>query len=428
MDLGRDGKGDDIMKVFVARQPIFNQNQTLFGYELLYRDSYTNAYNGQIDGSRATRAVISDTITTFGLNNLTNGNFAFINFTRPLIMERFAFLLDPDDFVIELLENMEIDNALIERLQELKEKGYILAIDDYTGVEDYDDIMEYIDIIKVDFSLVDEAGRTAIARRYAPTEKRLLAEKVETEEEFQKARKDGYALFQGYYFARPTIFEKNTVEITANTYLRILQEITKPTPNFDNLAEIIRLDISMTYKLLHRINTLEYYRSHRVKSIKHALVRMGLNEIRRWATLVLMREAVGRKSDEMVRTALVRGVFAEKITLLIGVDWRSENAFTTGMFSMIETVVDGKLTNVLDELYIPKEVKRALLGENNFYGMVLNFVKLYEVGEWDKAFACVEKYHLNPNQVGDLYLEAVCYADFAFSETPPPTDRLSILR
>lgn len=405
------------MKVFVARQPIFDKKQTLFGYELLYRDSSKNSFNGEVDGSYATRAVISDTITTFGLNNITNNKFAFINFTRPLLLSKFALLLDPDDFVIEILEDVEIDDEIIACVKELKERRYILAIDDYIGLEHYDKIMEYVDIIKVDFSLISHDERTSIANRLSKIDKRLLAEKVETEEDFEKAKRDGYELYQGYYFAKPTIFTKDSTEITSTTYMKMLQEIIKISPNFEKLAETIRSDINMTYKLLHRINTLEYYRRHRVKSIKHALIRMGLREIRRWSMLVLLRDAVGKKLDEIVRTALVRGIFAEKMMELMGFEKRSENAFTTGMFSMIDAVIEDELTSVLEELCIPEDVKRGLLGENNIYGNILNFVKAYEVGEWDRAFGYIKGYKVNVMKVGELYLEAVKYADLAFDDT-----------
>lgn len=408
------------MRVYVARQPIYNSDQSLFGYELLYRDNDENAFRMDVDGSMATRAVISDAVVSFGLQNLTHGKYAFINFTRPLLMNKFPLLLDPQEFVIELLEDVVIDDALLERLDELRQKKYLLALDDYVGQE-CDREIERMDIIKVDFKLTSPRERTRIARKYVSS-KRLLAEKVETVEEYERAKSDGYTLFQGFLFARPTIFSKNSMEIASSTYMRILKEIINPAPDFDTIARTIQLDVNLMYKFLHRINTLSYYRGHRVFSVKHALVRMGLNEIRRWAMLILLRDAVNKPQDEIIRTALVRGIFAEKVAEIIHPDFECTEAYTAGMFSVIDAVLEEDLTTILDELCITDDVRAALLGEQTALGEILSFVRQYETADWDRIDQFFKKYRVSKSAVSHYYLEAVRYADLAFDDTSNDLD------
>lgn len=405
------------MKIYMARQPIFKENKKLYAYELLYRDSEINAYNPSVDGNRATRAVLSDALTSFGLKNLTQGKKAFVNFTRELLLQGVPYMLDPRDFVIEVLENVQLDDALVERIRDLKQEGYTIALDDYTGNRKFDRLFEHLDVVKVDFQLLSKEKRSRVAQRVKSFGIKLLAEKIETEMDYQQAVNDGYQYFQGYYFAQPMMVSIHSTDVATITCLRMLHEISKVSPDYSSMAEIIRRDVNLTYKLLRRINTLEYFHSHRVTSIKSALVHMGLDELRRWVLLILIREITGKGMDEMTRLALIRGIFAEKLLEGIGMCEKSYEAFTTGMFSMIDVILQEDLANLLDDLCISEEVRRALLGEKNLFGSMLYFVKMYEKGNWKEA----EK-HIHPNitmeDAGDYYVQAVHYADLAIDEKP----------
>lgn len=408
------------MKTYVARQPIFDRDQMVFGYELLYRDSAQNCFNPNVGGDRATRAVVSEAITTFGINNLTYGKRAFINFTRALLLSNFPELLNPRDFVIEILETVEVDNRLLARVCELREKGYVLAMDDYTGTGRYNPLFEHVDIVKVDFILNTPKECARIAHSPALRGKTLLAEKVETAERFQKAMEDGYELFQGYFFAKPTVFSKSTAEISNATYMRVIREMARPNADFDRLAQIIRADVSLTYKLLRRINTLEYYRSHRVTSIKHALVRLGFRETRRWFLLVLMQDCARIKTNEIVKTSLVRGVFAEKIAQEMDLRFYDDEAYIVGMFSMIDSILEDNLTDILKEVRVSTDVQDALLGKDNALRRILDFIIAYERADWGAVTAFLGQNGLNAGSVTDCYAAAVQYADIAFGEGVVP--------
>jgi EAL and modified HD-GYP domain-containing signal transduction protein len=403
------------MKVHVARQPIFNANRELRAYELLYRDKEALAYNSNTDGSKATRAVVSDAVTAFGMHNLTNGKYGFVNFTRQLLLGSLPSLLNPDDFVIEILEDVEIDREVLTRIEDLKRRNYIIALDDYCGEAKNEEIFDYINIVKVDFRLLDQASRASVAKKLLQKEITLLAEKVETEEEFHQAVADGYTLFQGYYFAKPTLFSKDTLDVASNTFLRVMRELRQPEPDFRELARIIRNDLSLSFRFLNQINSAAYYAGYRTNSLEDALVRLGLKEINRWVTLLFIRETVSKEMEELARMALVRGVFAEKLAQKIGTGVSPEEAFTTGMFSMIDAVLDNNLSLVLEDLHMSPEVKEALLGADNSLGRILRFTLLYEAGNWDEAFELTSKDNKIPSEeIADYYMEAITYADSVF--------------
>ncbi|MDR1961233.1 MAG: HDOD domain-containing protein [Gracilibacteraceae bacterium] len=402
------------MKVHVARQPIFDSNRELRAYELLYRDGGL-AYNPNTDGNKATQAVVADAITAFGLRNLTNGKHGFVNFTRPLLMGALPSLLNPNEFVIEILEDVEIDDELLAQIEDLKRQKYILALDDYAGSVQNEEIFNYVNIVKVDFRLLDEKGRTEAARTLLSRNITLLAEKVETEEEFRQAIADGYTLFQGYYFAKPTVFSKATLDVSSNTFLRVMRELRRPEPDFRELASIIRNDISLSFRFLNQINSAAYYAGYRTNSLEEALVRLGLKEINRWVTLLFIRETVNKEMEELARMALVRGVFAEKLAQKIGPRQVSpEEAFNVGMFSMIDAVLDENLTQILEELSMSSAVKEALLGADNLLGRILRFTLLYEAGHWDDAFVISAQEKIAMEEIADYYVEAIAYADAVF--------------
>jgi EAL and modified HD-GYP domain-containing signal transduction protein len=403
------------MKVHVARQPIFNAHRELRAYELLYRDNASASFTPGTDGNKATRAVVADAITAFGMNNLTNGKYGFVNFTRPLLMSTLPSLLNPNEFVIEILEDVEIDGELLVKIEDLKRKKYILALDDYIGEVQNDEIFNYVNIVKVDFRQVDEALRAQIAQDLLRREITLLAEKVETEDEFQRAVTNGYTLFQGYYFAKPTVFSKATLDVSSNSFLRVMRELRRPEPNFHDLASIIRNDISLSFRFLNQINSAAYYAGYRTASLDDALVRLGLREISRWVTLLFIRETVNKEMEELARTALVRAVFAEKLAQKIGSRRVSpEEAFTVGMFSMIDAVLDESLSQILEELSMSPEVKEALLGADNLLGRILRFTLLYEAGNWDEAFEISAQEKISLGEVSDYYMGAIAYADSVF--------------
>lgn len=408
------------MNVYIARQPIFDKYSNLHSYELLYRDGEENAFNCSMDGSRATRFLISDAITVFGINKLTNDNLAFINFTREVLLSDFVFLANPKEVVIEILEDVIIDSILIERIIKLKELGYKIALDDYVGDSSFDSVLPYIDILKVNFMLVDLGKAKRIARRYAKTGISLLAEKVETYEVYEQAVKFGYTLFQGYYFAKPHVVSKESGDIAKSSFIRILQELRTEDPDYSNISDIIEQDAGLTYKLLRHINTMKYAHTSftQIKSVRMAVVRLGVDEFRRWVLLTMARDYTKEQSEELIRTAFIRAIFAEKLARAsVELMSRSGDAFMMGMFSLIDTIIGGSISELLNELPLADDVKSALLGEENKFYHLLEFVKLYENANWIEVEHKEELHIYDIDNLAEIYFECIIYADGIFEMT-----------
>lgn len=416
------------MKIYVARQPIFEPSGKPFGYEFLYRDSMTNQYNASMDGTAATCRLISNMLHEFGVENLTGGAYAFVNFTEELLKSEYLKLLDPRRFIVEILETVQMSDELGRQLTHLKNLGYTFALDDYDGADDRDELADFADCLKVDFMLTDPEKQKRIARRFGG-KKLLLAEKIETKEELDLARAWGYTLYQGYYFSKPVVLSRDVTQIATATYLRLWREIIRPGCDFDSLAEVIRMDVNLSYKFLHRVNSLQYYRGHRINNIKQALIRMGISEVKRWTLSILLRDVMGEKNNESAKQALIRAVFAEKLVIAAGRRQLQEDAYMMGLFSTIDPVLQEDLQELLRQLRIPKAVSAAILEQEGELGGLLQFVKAYDGGAWSGLPQVLLGHELADENVSKLYLESVAYAERMFDDhlTAPPIEPALIL-
>lgn len=405
------------MESYIARQPIYNTNREVVAYELLYRDGENKTQAVFTDGDKATSRLVSDAITLFGLSNLTNKKPAFINFTENLIMDDFAYLSNPNEVTIEVLESVNITIDVIEKLKEIKKRGYRLALDDFTGKQYYDDLLRLVNYIKVDFLLTDEAKQAEVSmipKRYPNVI--LLAEKVETEEQFNRAVSQGYKLFQGYFFSRPKTLHKKVPEIAATSYAMIIAELNrKGDLDFDKCAKIIHRDVVMTYRILQKVNTLKYYRGNEIKIVKMALVMMGEYEVRRYIMLMLARDNNITESDELVRKAYLRGVFGKEIMLHSPLSHDSEDGFFLGMFSMLDVILGIPIEDLVKSISIPDEIRKALAREEeSFYSNLLDFIVNYELGE---EFDVKEKLGINLDweEISEVYMESIIKTDIDFN-------------
>lgn len=398
------------MKLFIARQSILDVNQQLYGYEFLYRNSEENHFCADINGTVATRTLISNLTTEFDWRKLTAGRFAFVNFTEEMLKSNFVSYLRPRDLIIEILETVRADTVLFDKLKDLKEKGYQFALDDYSGESNI--LMDVADIIKVDFRLTTLKTQQKIAQEYG--HKILLAEKIETEEEFLQAKIMKYQLFQGYYFSKPIVLSEETVEVALGSYLKLWTEINKPEISFDQLDRIIRLDVNLSYKLMTRINSMEYYRGNQVTSIKPALIQMGHGNLRRWILLLLLRDCFGENGTFSTKLALTRAVFSEQIALLQNRNDLHDDAYIVGLFSSIDAVINRQLEEVLDKLFISKAAKDALLGHPGPLADILRFTHDYEQGLWDLVDAFLFSNQIKPEELSSIYRESINFAEEAF--------------
>lgn len=402
------------MKIYIARQPIFNSDKLLFGYELLHRNSNENRY-ANIDEDEATRELTYNVLSEFDLYSLIKQKYGFINFNKESLMSDIPLLFNSKNIIIEILENTEMDEELIDRVAFLKYKKYTLALDDFVDDGTYDALLPYIDIIKVEYSLLDTDKRREIAKKYRNS-KKLVAERIETEDDYINAMRDGYTLFQGYYFSKPIMISKDSLCIASSSYSRLWEEISKGNPEFDALEEIIKLDVGLTYKLLSLMNTSIYYRGTEINSVKQALVRLGIVETQRWIMLLFLRDMTGEDNDEFAKSSLFRATFMEKIITKLDYKYMRHDAYMTGLLSLIDNILEEDILSILDSLGLSEIIKTAFINKEGVLYDSLECVKEYELSNWDIVEKFNENYNLDKETIFSIYLESLRYADAMFSK------------
>ncbi len=401
------------MKTFIARQPIFDVKQEVYAYELLFRSGMDNFFNGD-NLDQASSKVIGDSVLLHGLDVLTAGKKAFYNVTRQTLTAGYCAMLPEEQTVVEILENIEPDAETLEACKKLKEAGYPIALDDFVYEEKFKPFLELADIIKVDFLLSSKEEQREMAERFIPKGIQMLAEKVETWEIYQEAKEMGYVFFQGYYFAKPTILSTKDIPSFKLHYLQILQEIQKPQLSYQGLEDIIKREMSLSYKLLRYINSAFFGWHVTVSSINHALVLLGEVEVKKWTSLMALSNMADGKADELVVQAIVRAKFCESLAPKLGLAARAQDLFLMGMFSLIDGIMDRPIEEVLEKIPIESDIKDALLGKEGRLRDVYQLILSYEKGDWEAIPALHEKLRLDEEGIAEFYLEAVDMANQSF--------------
>lgn len=398
------------MDIYVARQPIFNRKMGLYGYELLYRRSEKNYFEGG-DQSGATKELVYNTFLVIGLNKLTDGTVGFINFTQDLLEMEVARILPKDQVVIEILETVEASDQVIAACKKLKELGYTIALDDFVfdrSGQDYTALIELADIIKVEFSIADKQAQRELLRRYK-NKITFLAEKVETREEYKEAVEMGYELFQGYFFSKPMMVKSKEIG-TLNVHLiHIMQELYKEDPNFSTIADIIQKDLGLSFKLLKMANSIYFGGKYTIKSLTQAVVRLGTVEMKHWISIMLLREYENEENSELIKMCLLRGKVLELISGELNKKQSETEFFLTGILSSIDVIVGERMEKILNSLPLTQEVQSALLGKEEYLRECLDCVLSYERFEFDDAQAGLAKLDLSLERYMELYVEGLTW-------------------
>lgn len=398
------------MEHFIARQPILDQKQRVFAYELLFRRGTDNFF-GSLDGDQATSQVMSSSMLLFGANSITAGARAFINFTRRLLVEGYANLLPNKWTVVEILETVEPDAEVLEACRELGKRGFKLALDDFVYRPEYDDLLHYANIIKVDFIASGPEERRRLAEKLLPMRKILLAEKVETLEEFQEAKDLGYHLFQGFFFSRPVIVSRRELPGSKMHHLQLLQQINQPEMSYDKLARVIGKDVALSYKLLHYVNSAAFGLRVEVTSIRQALALLGEREIRRWASLVALTSLGDDRPAELVVQALLRARLAEALARAAGLAGRAQDLFLMGLFSLLDAMCGRPLAELLEDLPLAGDLKRALLEDGGPLAGLWSLVRAQERGDWSRVGVLTEELGLAEEELAQVQMEAMRWSN-----------------
>jgi len=383
----------------IGRQQILDQKLNIYAYELLFRGKDLNL-NDKNEATQATNQIITDSILELGLNNLVGPHKAFINFTTQNILEKTPLNLPKDRIVIEVLENVTIDLNIINNLREFFRQGYTIALDDFVFSDEWKPLIEFANIIKLDVMDMGESKTRAVIKQLKPYKVRLLAEKVETHEEYQYLHELGCDYFQGYFFNKPNIVAGKRLGINQTAAIRLLTLINDPDIEFQKLAHTISQDIGLSYKLLHYINSAFFGLPGKIESIHHAINYLGLNEVKRWSNILTLA-SLSQKPQATLQNALIRGKMCEQLGKLMGE--KGDQFFLIGILSCLDSLLDIPLEEALQQLPLDGDVISAILHKQGTAGEALNCVINYE--QWNISGITLR--NLDQKLIGEAYVQSI---------------------
>ncbi len=391
-----------MLDVFVGRQPIYDRRLNVVAYELLFRSGEQNQA-GVLDGDRATSQVVLNTFLEIGLDTIVGRKRAFFNLTRDFILQDYSQVFPADRVVMEVLEDVRVDDELITAVRNLSARGYTIALDDFIYHDSLRPLVEIADIIKVDILALDRPTLKAHVDLLRQYDVKLLAEKVETRDDFDHCKALGFDYFQGYFFCKPEVIKGHRVPNRLLT-LQLLAKLQDPETDFGEMEEIVSRDVALSYKLLRMINSAFYGLPRQVDSIHQALLMLGTKFISSWVSLIILADLDG-KPDELMRTAMVRAKMCELLAQASG-RRSKERFFTVGLFSALDALMDSPMDEILQSLPLSDDVKAALLRQEGDLGEALRCTLAYERANWQEVHCP----GLARHAITDAYLQALTWA------------------
>lgn len=386
----------------IGRQPILNRDEQICAYELLFRSAQSLHEACVDDASQATASVILNTLSSFGIHQILGKHLGFINMELDMLMGDSLELLPKDMVVLELLESLEVTPDLIERCRELKESGFTLALDDHVFSPLYEELYQIVDIVKVDLFVTPVESQGSTIERYLSYPFKLLAEKVESKEEFLLCLDMGFDYFQGYYFAKPLLIEKKKINEDGATLLRLMRQLMDDAEIVD-IEKTFRTCPGLTYKLLLLVNSVSFVGFEKIRTVRHAISMLGRTQIKRWVQLTLFASGDSHATENpLVDMAAVRGGLMEQMAMVCpGLHNNrdaAEQAYMIGILSLLESLYDISMEQISLELNLPKDVQQALLSREGNFGALLNLVESVEQVNFSVSVEILEElsipYHL----------------------------------
>ena len=388
--------------IIIGRQQIFDKKLNIYAYELLFRGNDFDL-NHKEGATQATIQVITDTILELGLNTIVGSHKAFINFTTQNILDKTPLRLPKDRIVVEVLENVEIDSRIVANLKELSMQGYIIALDDFVFSDEWTPLVEFADIIKLDIMEMGESKTRELIKRLQPYNVQLLAEKVETYDEYQYLLELGCDYFQGFFFNKPNIVSGKRVSVNQSLAIQLLNTVNSPDVEFDDLTKIVSQDVGLSYKLLHYINSAFFALPNKVSTINHAISYLGLKEVKRWINILTLA-SLSNKPEAVMQNALIRGKMCEELAALSGN--KSDNFFLIGILSNLDSLLDMSLDEALSQLPLADDIVSAILHKKGLGGEALKCVICYE--RWD--ILSISFKGIDQSIIGDAYIRSINWA------------------
>ncbi len=396
--------GVSARQIFIGRQPIFDRDLQVYGYELLFRDGKANSAE-VLDGDQATAQTLVNGIMDFGLEQVVGNRLAFVNLTRGFLLDRGRLPAMQTRLVLEVLEDISPDAEILAALQQLAARGYTIALDDFTYREELLPLVRSAQIIKLDLPQIGIEALPTHVERLRPYGLRLLAEKVETHEQFELCKSLGIDYFQGFFLSRPVTLARKRLPANKLAVLQILAKLQEPNTGIGDLERLISTDVSLSYRILRFVNSVQFATGRQIDNIRRAIVMTGLSQIRTWVSLIMLSK-LDDKPTELIRIALVRARLCELLSKRLALA-SPETCATAGLFSTLDALLDQPLAEILSSLPLNSEIASALLEGRGRIGEVLQCALACERGDWEAA----SRLGLAEQVLSSTCLEAIGWAE-----------------
>jgi c-di-GMP-related signal transduction protein len=415
------------MDTFVARQPIFDRRKEVYGYELLYRSALDQVEFPGGDAAQATKQVVANTLISIGVDKVLCGKRAFINLDHRLLTDHVSGTFTPDKVVIEVLETTQVDQAVIAACAKLHQSGFSIALDDFVPGSTAEELVPFARIIKIDVLATTRSVQESLLHRTFSNDCLVLAEKVETREEYEWVRNAGYDLFQGHFFEKPEIIRGRDIAPTKLTCLQLLRQVSEPEIDCKRTAAVIKSDVGFSFKLLRYVNSALFSRQKGIDSIEHAVVLLGSSGLRQWAAVAALPILALDKASELTIQSLVRAQFCDRISALAGAH-ANGSAFLVGMFSHLDAMLDLPLEEALRLVGLSMPLADVLLDRvtgNDPLRTVYGLVRDYEAGAWDAVLDALAELNVKAEDARHTYAESTFWTSQVVGSTNRKKDTRS---
>ncbi|PNH89591.1 histidine kinase [Vibrio diazotrophicus] len=389
---------------YIARQPILDSDRKTFGYELLFRDGPKNTFP-EIDPDKATSRLLSDHFLSTHYQTLGN-HVGFVNFPYQSLVNLVPTLFPSDSLVVEVLEDCEPTSELLDAIKKMAKQGYRIALDDFVPSKEWQPFLPYVSFIKFDIRIVPIAKAGLFISKLRGSKIKFLAEKVETYDEFEQAKKAGFDYFQGYFFSKPELIQRKALQPSFLTIVQLCKEIAKEEIDYKELESLIARDLSLSYKLLTFVNSSAIV-SSKIQSFKQALVYLGEKRLRQFISLVAIASTDSSKPNYLYGLSIQRARFCQLAWCKGGQRSDADLAFLTGMFSLLDCLLDQPLESIVELIPIDEAVKLALTKGEGALGKILSLSKSYEHADWEQVSELGISLELSDEVLSQCYDEAL---------------------
>ena len=397
----------ELNKVFIGRQPIINKNKKIFGYELLFRNSMVSDAD-VMSNIKATASVIVNAFNNVGLKRLIGEKKGFINVDAEILESRIFDLIPKENMVLEILETVELTSNIVELCKKLRGEGYQLALDDFIYSEPLSPVMSAANYVKIDLPMYNRQSLTEVVAQLKNYPVKLLAEKVETREDFEFCYSLGFDYFQGYFFAKPSVVTAKSLSPAQLVLIELSRSLSKEE-EFYTIEALFKKNPELNYKLLKFMNSAAFYTTQKITSIRQSLALLGYRNLQKWVTLLLFAgEGGDYKSSPLLERAALRGrimeLLAKKIT---NEPATADSAFMTGALSLIDILLERPITDILNEFNLSQDINNALICREGFLGTLILIVERLEQEKFGFIQEMLAKYNVPLEDLFSMEINAI---------------------